>query len=251
MQTGFHTETEVSIKKKLVMIKNRMPFSADMKRYFADIERREWILRNMRIDGSPLTDGQIEAVAEGDICLNVPISEHVRAERITSLLAKLWEFAEMKRSLDLNLIDEMHRFLIKDSSRYLFRKRNVMIQELGYTPPLPAEVPQEMEKLAAELIKAAQVKAVSHDLFRYAAFIHNKIVEIYPYGEDDKLLARCATAYYIMTKDFPAVALSISEQKYNSMISDHIKRGDLSDMAEAWQSEVLKRLQLMLQLTRY
>ena len=26
MQTGFHTETVVSIKKKLVMIKNRMPF---------------------------------------------------------------------------------------------------------------------------------------------------------------------------------------------------------------------------------
>lgn len=76
----------------------------------------------------------------------------------------------------------------------------------GLHAALPAEVPQEMEKLAAELIKAAQVKAVSHDLFRYAAFIHNKIVEIYPYGEDDKLLARCATAYYIMTKDFPAVA---------------------------------------------
>ena len=56
----------------------------------------------MRIDGSPLTDGQIEAVAEGDICQNVPISEHVRAERITSLLAKLWEFAEMKRSLEFN-----------------------------------------------------------------------------------------------------------------------------------------------------
>ena len=54
-----------------------------------------------------------------------------------------------------------------------------------------------------------------------------------------------------MTKDLPAVALSLSEQKYNSMISDHIKRGDLSDMAEAWQSEVLKRLQLMVQLTRY
>ena len=126
-----------------------------------------------------------------------------------------------------------------------------MIQELDYTPPLPADIPQEMEKLAAELIKAAQVKAVSHDLFRYAAFIHNKIVEIYPYGEDDKLLARCATTYYIMTKDLPAVALSLSEQKYNSMISDHIKRGDLSDMAEAWQSEVLKRLQLMVQLTRY
>ena len=76
-------------------------------------------------------------------------------------------------------------------------------------------------------------------------------MEIYPYGEDDKLLARCATTYYIMTKDLPAVALSLSEQKYNSMISDHIKRGDLSDMAEAWQSEVLKRLQLMVQLTRY
>ena len=31
MQTDFHTETVVSIKKKLVMIKNRMPFSADMR----------------------------------------------------------------------------------------------------------------------------------------------------------------------------------------------------------------------------
>ena len=34
MQTGFHTETVVSIKKKLVMIKNRMPFSANTKEIF-------------------------------------------------------------------------------------------------------------------------------------------------------------------------------------------------------------------------
>lgn len=244
-------ETLVLIKKKLIMLKNRMPFSPEMKRYFADIERREWILGNMKIDGSSLTEGQIEAVARGDVCLNMPIAEHVRAERITSLLEKLWEFAEMKRTLDLNLLDEIHRFLSKDAPKNAFRKKNAMLSELEYTPPIPAEIPEELRVLAAEMIKASEIREVSSRMFRHAAFIHNKIVEIYPYGEEDKLLARAAAAYYIMTRGLPAVALPLKEQEYNSMIANHIKKGALDDMSEAWQQAILSRLSLMIQLTRY
>ncbi len=244
-------ESITDIKKKMIILSNRMPFSADTKRYFAEIERHDWLKANIKISGSSLTDNQIELIAGGEICLSVPVSEHVRAKRISDLLESMYGFYQMDRSLDLNLIDCMHRMISGSETRRDYRKKSVILRELEYAPPIPAEIPQRMQQFASELIGTEAVNNFGEKVFENAAMIHNRIVEIYPYNERNKLLARAASSYYLMSRGFPAVTVNLKEQEYNEAIVKYLKKGDCYEMAGAWMEAVYRRLRLMIQLTGY
>ncbi len=248
---GSYRESITDIRKKMLILSNRMPFSAEIKSYFADIERHDWLKANIKISGSSLTDNQIEKIADGEICLNVPVSEHVRARRIYDLLEDMYGFIRMERSLDLNLIDCMYRIISGDETRRSYRKKSVVLRALEYTPPLPSEIPQKMQQLTSEIINADTGGNFSEKIFENAALIHNRIVEIYPYNENNKILARGAASYYLMTKGFPAVTVNLKEQEYNSAIVNYLKKGDSCDMVKAWIQAVHERIRLMIQLTVY
>lgn len=241
------------IKKKMVILSNRMPFSAEIKSYFADIERQDWLKANIKISGSSMTDNQIEMMACDEICLNLPVSEHVRARRISDLLEDMYGFIRMQRSLDLNLIDCMYRIISGTETYRSYRKRSTLLREIEYTPPMPSEIPQKMQQLASEIINAGDTGRFSEKVFENAALIHNRIVEIcpYPYNESNKLLARAAASYYLMCKGFPAVTVNLKEQEYNSAIVNYIKKGNSCDMVNAWIQAVHERIKLMIQLTVY
>lgn len=239
------------IKKKMVILNNRMPFSQDIKGYFADIERQEWIYRNMSIDGSGLSKGQIEAISKGEVYLNIPIGEHLRANLLDTILKKMLYFCDMRRSLDINLIKEFGKIITAEAGNIEYRKKSVTVAELGHVPPHPAEIEGEMNRLGKVLIDAQDADKLSEDLFLFAAKIHNEIVRIMPFGEEDKLLARVAAAYYIVSKGLPLVTLDIKEQDYNEMLADYMRTEELKDCKEWWQKALLDRLNLMIQLTRY
>ncbi len=239
------------IKKKFIILGNRMPFTPEIKSYFRQIEEKEWLYNNMKLEGTGLTRGQIETMAMGDVYLNVPIGDHVMADKISMLLEKLWFFESMKRSLDLSVVDEIHREISGDKNYKNYRKRNLVIQELGYTPPMPAAIPERMDSLARVFIEALDAEPVSEEVFEYMAAIHNKTAEIFPYGENDRLIARVTATYYMMIKGFPAVMLDMKEQEYNDMIGAYLKTGDLTECKEAFKRVIFNRLDLMIQLTPY
>lgn len=245
------------IRKKMVILKNHMPFSPDMKDYFRHVEEREWLISNMRIEGSALTESQIDMMAQGRICNEVSIGEHVAVRKIADLPDKLWQAAEMKRDLELNLIKEISLYLTqqdgsaKEKLDYGYRKRNIIIQELSYTPPLPAEIPEQMDRLAGILIEAAGTDPQSEEFFRKGALIHNMIATIVPYGQRDRLTARAAVSYLMISKGYPLVTFDMQEQDYNMMIERFIRTGRPDECAEELKKALLKRLRLMTQLTRY
>ena len=132
-----------------------------------------------------------------------------------------------------------------------YRKRNTIIQELSYTPPLPSEIPGMMEHLAGMLIEADGIDPQSEKFFLMAASIHDMIAAIVPYGQHDRLVARSAAAYYMISKGYPLITFDLKEQEYNLMIERFIKTGKNDECAEALKKALLERLRLMTQLTRY
>ena len=163
----------------------------------------------------------------------------------------------MKRELELNLLKEIYVFVsamdgaADDRQGSCYRKRNTIIQELSYTPPLPSEIPGMMEHLAGMLIEADGIDPQSEKFFLMAASIHDMIAAIVPYGQHDMLVARSAAAYYMISKGYPLITFDLKEQEYNLMIERYIKTGKNDECAEALKKALLERLRLMTQLTRY
>ncbi len=237
------------IRKKMVILKNHMPFTAELKSYLRQIEQEEWLNSSMELEGSLLAKGQIQAIFAGEVCADVSIDEHIMVRRTGDLVPALWRFFSMKREPELNLVREIAGVIYGGIPEY--RKKTVMISELNYVPPHPAQIPEKMDELAAFFIKADEAEPQTEECFLSAAAIHDMIAEIVPYGERDRLLARTAAAYYLITRGYPLVTFCMREQDYNMMTEKYLKTGNHGECAEELEKAVLKRLKLMTQLTRY
>ena len=61
------------IKKKMVILSRRMPFSSDVKSFMNHLEKKEWVYRNLRMEGSRLTPEQIENLLAGQYVLGASV----------------------------------------------------------------------------------------------------------------------------------------------------------------------------------
>lgn len=240
-----------NIKKRIIILGNRMPFSPEKQSYFSEIEKLDWIYNNMAIEGSSLTKNQIEDMLRGMMPQNILIEEPILIERLNFLIDKLYSFAEKSVKLDLSAISYIHHILTGEDEEVDYRKKHIIMHQWDYCAIHPADIPDEMKSFEAMLIRANDADAMTEECFEYAEKIHNNIVRILPYGEKDGLLARVVATYYLMEKGYPAVTPNVKEQEYNRQVEKSLKTGELQGFNEMLKKEVMDRLGFMIQLTAY
>lgn len=241
------------IRKKMVILSGRMPFSPQVREFAAHIEKKDWIYRNLKLNGSALREEEVEDLINGSYVLGASVGEHLTAERLEKALGKMRDSVSRGTDMDLKLINTFHNIIAGtglDTGKG-YRKRSLVITEYDYTPAIPSDIPEEMQKLQTMIDEKNQIAGSSEDCFLAAAEIHNMILSIFPYGDEDKILARTAAAYFLMTKGYPAVACDMGEGEYNEAVSEGVKYGRCETLKDSLLKAVLERMDLMLQLTAY
>ncbi len=241
------------IKKKMVILSGRKPFSPAVKEFIASNEKKDWVYRNMRLEGSALRPEQVENLLRGEYVLGASVFEHLIAERLENLLVKMKDFLSRGADIDLKLINTFHNIIsgTADDLGKGYRKRSISINEYNYTPVIPAEIAVKMAGLQNIVNDKIKIHPGSEENFQAAAEIHNEILKIFPYGEDDKILARVVMTYFIMSKGYPAAIPDMSESEYNEIVFDGLKCGDCKGLKEMLMKAVIDRTDFMIQLTAY
>lgn len=217
------------IRKKLVILTNRAPFKEETKKYIDHLERVDWLVMNMRLDGSTLNRSDIEAVLEGEQVLKGRIMDHM-------LLAEL-------EDMRLQIYGEKKlEFVSKE-----WRKNTPVIDEYGYMPPLPVEIPKLFNELGDFISKREAIE----DPFVKAAEIHNRFIAMYPFKEHNQIAARGLMEYYLVGEGYPMVFLDVAEEEYNGWIESYLKGGSSKALAEYMTKATLDRLELFIQLTDF
>ena len=241
------------IKKKMVILSRRMPFSNDVKAFMNHLEKKEWVYRNLKMEGSRLTPEQTENLLTGQYVLAASVWEHLMVQRLEKILASMYDFISCRVDIDLKLINTFHNLLSADNADLSdgYRKKSMVITEYDYIPLIPAEIPSAMKKLQMIIDKKNKITGDSVECFDAAAEIHNEILRILPYGGDDKILARVLMTYFLMERGYPAVIFDMSEEEYNNAVFKGLRDADYSKIREAMLKAVLERTDLMMQLTDY
>lgn len=241
------------IKKKMVILSRRMPFSNDVKAFMNHMEKKEWVYRNLKMEGSRLTPEQTENLLTGQYVLAASVWEHLMVQRLEKILASMYDFISRRVDIDLKLINTFHNLLSADNADLSdgYRKKSMVITEYDYIPLIPAEIPSAMKKLQMIIDKKNKITGDSVECFDAAAEIHNEILRILPYGGDDKILARVLMTYFLMERGYPAVIFDMSEEEYNNAVFKGLRDADYSKIREAMLKAVLERTDLMMQLTDY
>ena len=241
------------IKKKMVILSRRMPFSNDVKAFMNHLEKKEWVYRNLKMEGSRLTPEQTENLLTGQYVLAASVWEHLMVQRLEKILASMYDFISRRVDIDLKLINTFHNLLSADNADLSdgYRKKSMVITEYDYIPLIPAEIPSAMKKLQMIIDKKNKITGDSVECFDAAAEILNEILRILPYGGDDKILARGLMTYFLMERGYPAVIFDMSEEEYNNAVFKGLRDADYSKIREAMLKAVLERTDLMMQLTDY
>lgn len=217
-----------SIRQKLTILGNRAPFSQAIREYIDYLEKVDWIVMNLNLDGRGLKREQVEAVLNGEVILNGRVQEHLIVTKLENLREEIYGNKEKS-------------FLNK-----MFRRTNPPIIEYDYQPPMFNQV----EEMYDELMDFVRKENNLEDEFMKAAIIHNRFIEIFPFNEDNQLIARAFMEYYLVSLGLPMVYLDITEEKYNRWIINYLKTKSSKELRDYLESETLKRLELFMELTR-
>lgn len=209
------------IRKKLIILGNRSPFPQEVKDYLNDLEYREWIYMNMRLAGSVLTVGDIDAILRGECIMEATVEDHLMLDRLTELRNYIYRLTDLRADLSPQILRDMQAITAgkRDNGK--------------------GEAIRQIMYFAGELQTENGVNPLER-----AAGLHNLIRKLEPFEENCDMLARAVMYYVVAQAGYPLTALKLTVEEYR-------QAGDSRQLAQLLGQAVSERLDLMMQLTCY
>jgi Fic family protein len=244
LKMGGGDEMFREIKKKKLILENRKPYRDDVRRFMDEMDRADWIYSSLRLDGSPLKRAEVEQIISGEFLIDVPVTEHAAIGSFSDTIRMLYDMSEMNISLDEKYLRKIHASLT-DEETDEYRRNNPVLRMISYNPPHFNAIEEQLTLLFRWLASDAS----ETNPIEKAAYLHNKLIEIYPFETGSEATARAAAQYYLITNGFPPILWNISEQEYYDAIRLYLKNEEIAPIREVLERGVYNKLDVMLQLT--
>lgn len=232
------------IKKKKLILDNRKPYSKETAEYIREMNLADWIYTSMRLDGSAISKDSVQRIIKGAFIPEVSVKDHSAVGNYEEAIRLAYDMADMKMELDEKYLFRFYQILA-NAERPEYRRTNPVLLMLDCVPPHPSEIQEQMEIL----FQWMRENDFEGNPIRRAAYLHNKLVEVYPYESCSEAVARMAMYYELIRDGYPPVFLNLSETEYYSAIRSYLKKEEIQPLYEPLERGVYNKLEVMMQLT--
>ena len=204
-----------SMKNELAgMLKNdRLLKSAVREVNKIDMIRESLIVRNPNHESIP-----IDRILDGDLPKDVPVKDYVFIENFCNLIRVAYNCLEMGNYLDKHFLISGYRILSENEDGY-FRKSNPVVYSFNHVPAYSADIEEKLD----DAMRRVYSPEAGNNVVLKAMYIHNKLIDIYPFQEYSAELAIFAMNYYLMENGITPVSLPIDRRDYFSIVADCLK----------------------------
>lgn len=232
------------IKKKKLILENRKPYTLEAAEYIEELNLVDWIYTSMRLDGSSIAKTSVQRILKGEFLINVSVKDHSLVGIYQSAIRLAYDMAELDIDLNESYLFRFYQIL-SDPVKQEYRRTNPVLFMLEYNPPHPSEIEEQMDILFQWL---GEADFQSNPILR-AAYLHNKLVEIYPFETHSEAVARMAMYYELIRNGYPPIMLNLSESEYYSAIKSYLKKEEIQPLYEPLERGIYNKLEIMMQLT--
>ena len=208
---------EIEEKKRL--LDSKRPFSAMTAEKISKLNLFDFVYNNFKLDGSILTPEGVNTLMNGGLFPGLSLGDHTALERHRMLIRKFDDMSHMKTSITIRELISIYSTLM-DIPYPSYRKGNPILYQLNYTPPYY----QDIEVLLVQLFRKLFMTEYNSDFIRMAVDMHDGIIAVYPFEEGTEALARSILQYALYSNGYPLIQFGLSEQDYNDIVGDGIKR---------------------------
>ena len=193
---------------------NRLLRSAVREVNRVDMVRASLIIRNQANDRVP-----VEKILEGDLPKEVSVKDLVFIQNFSNLVRIGFSSLEMGNSLDKHLLTQGYRILSENENGY-FRKTNPVVYSFNHVPPHAVDVEAKLD----DCVRRVYSRDAGDNVILRAMYIHNKIIDIWPYEGYNAELAIFALNYLLTENGLAPISLAaVDRQEYLNMVTDCLK----------------------------
>lgn len=232
------------IKKKKLILENRRPYTREAVNYIDEMNLTDWIYTSMKLDGSTISKLNVQKIVKGEFITDVTVNDHAAVSNYEKAIRLAYDMSEMDIELNEKYLFRFYQ-LLADPETLEYRRTNPVLVMMDYNPPHPSEIGEQIDIL----FQWVRENDFENNSILKAAYIHNKIIEVYPFETHSEAVARMAMYYILIENGYPPVQLNLSEQEYYSAIRGYLKKEDIQSIYEPLERGVYNKLEIMMQLT--
>lgn len=232
------------IKKKKLILENRKPYTQEATEYIEEMNLVDWIYTSMRLEGRAVSKVSVQRIIKGDFLIDVTVNDHAAVGDYQEAIKLAYDMADMGIELDEKYLYKFYEILA-NPPKTEYRRTNPILLMLDYIPPHPSEIEEQMEIL----FQWMDSNDFDNNPILRAAYLHNKLVEIYPFETHSESVARMAVYYELLKNGYPPILLNLSESEYYSAIRSYLKKEEIQPLYEPLERGVYNKLEIMMQLT--
>lgn len=155
---------------------------------------------------------------EGELQRDLPVKDYVFIQNFRDAVRVGMVCLEMGNYLDKYLLLSSYRTLVGDQGAY-FRKTNPVIYSINHVPAHSLDVEEKLDDCLRRVYRAD----AGNDVVLKAMFIHNKIIDIFPFEEYSIELAIFAMNYFLMENGLVPVTMPIDRDSYLEIVGENLK----------------------------
>ena len=193
---------------------NRLLKSAVREVNRIDMIKASLIVRNPNHDKI-----NIEEILEGStLQKDVPVGDYMFISNFSNVIRLAFNCLEMGNYLDRHLLISAYRMLTEDENAY-FRKNNPVIYAFNHVPTHSVDIEEKLD----DAMRRVYSRESGNNVILKAMYVHNKIIEIFPFKEYSAELAVFAMNYYLMENGLAPINMPISRQDYYEIVGACLK----------------------------
>ena len=160
----------------------------------------------------------VDKILEGELQKDVPVKDYVFIQNFCSLIKVAYNCIEMGNYLDKNLLISAYRILSEDESGY-FRKSNPVVYAFNHVPVHALDIEEKLD----EAMRRVYSLEAGDNVILKAMYVHNKLIDIYPFQNYSTELAVFAMNYYLMENGLTPISMAMDRDDYFTIVGECLK----------------------------
>lgn len=205
-----------SMRKELTgMIKNNRLLKSAVR----EVNRIDMIKASLMVRNPAHNRIAIEEILNGgELQKDVPVGDYLFIENFADVIRVAFNCLEMGNYLDKHLLISAYKMLSGDEDGY-FRKTNPVVYSFNHVPAHALDVEEKLD----EAVRRVYSREAGDNVILKAMYVHNKLIDIYPFQEYSGELAIFAMNYYLMENGLTPINMPIDRQDYFTIVGECLK----------------------------
>lgn len=159
-----------------------------------------------------------EILNGGALQKDLPVGDYMFIENFSNVIRVAFNCIEMGNYLDKHLLISAYRLLSENEDGY-FRKNNPVVYAFNHVPEHSVDIEEKLDAA----VRRVYSREAGNNVILKAMYIHNKLIDIYPFEEFSAELAIFAMNYYLMENGFAPINMPIDRQDYFEIVGECLK----------------------------